>query len=338
MLSEARAEIKVIRELLPSDEARALAAFNGVNGALDDAFDACSEEEWRWRYVNHPVGVRCMLGLDEAGEVLAQYAGLPQTLSLDGELTSITQGVDSFSTPRVRGLGKRGAFVLVGEEFAGRYGGSKGAGDPWMWGFPVRTARRVGERFLGYSSLRAQPLLELCREPRSLPGCEAVLSPWGRLEEVAGDLNVIFKEQSQLYPALADRRVEALRWRYANHPKRRYQLLLQESPQGEVSGYAVVTLANIAGKSVAVLCDGAAYDERDGGLLRAAWRYTTALRRQTLVCALPPWSAAFSRYQEFGFRVRSSELLMVGRSYDRDYPAEFWRSSWYTTLGDTDLC
>ena len=338
MVSTARPEIETIRELRPTDEGAVLTAFNLVNEALDEHFLPRAGAEWRWRYLDNPGGCRCMLGLDAEGRVLAQYAGLPQRLSLDGQLVSVTQGVDSFSLPSVRGLGKRGAFVRVGEQFAEAYGASASRGDPWMWGFPVPSARRVGERFLGYRTFRAQPLLELEREPAAGGEQQAQLADWSILGEARADFNAIFEQQARLYPALADRGPDALRWRYERHPRRRYQLLVQPAEEGGVRGFAVLTMGRLEGRDVAILCDAASLDERDAGLLRGAWRFASGVGRLPLVCALPPWSAAFARYQELGFRVRSSALTMVGRSYDRAYPDRFWRSNWYTTLGDTDLC
>ncbi len=338
MVSTTRPEIATIRELRPTDEGQVLTAFNLVNEAQNANFMPRAGAEWRWRYLANPAGCRCTLGLDESGRVLAQYAGLPQHLMLEGQLVTVTQGVDSFSIPSVRGLGKRGAFVSVGEPFAEQYGGLAGHGDPWMWGFPVPTARRVGERFLGYRTFRAQPLLELDREPSTPDQDEARLADWIELDRRPQDFEAIFAQQQALYPAIADRRGPALAWRYAQHPKRRYQLLVQLDGDGSVRGYAVVTLARFEGRDLAVLCDAASLDEDDGGLIRAAWRFASRVGRLPLVAALPPWTASFGRYQDFGFRVRSSSLTLVGRSYDRAYPSHFWRSNWYTTLGDSDLC
>jgi hypothetical protein len=279
-----------------------------------------------------------VLAVDEGGAVLAQYAGSPQRARVEGSECHLTQAVDSFSVPATRGLGRRGTFVETGERFAALFGGPLGRGDPWMWGFPVPSARRVGERFLGYRPLRSQPLLELDARRALPPGGRAAPVAWAELDEFRGALEALGEGQARGVGALAARGAEELAWRYGRHPSHTYELALCGRDDGELTGLAVYRSAHFQGRRVGLLCDGLF----DGHSAPALVRWAAACARRdgvpALVTLLAPWCAAFGDLQQLGFRVRSSPLMLVGRSYEPALPADFWARRWYTTLGDSDLC
>jgi hypothetical protein len=338
-----RARAVTIREYEPGDELAILAAFNRACAEVDPGHEARSLEEWRWRYIHNPAGRRLMLALDEEGAVLAQYAGSPQRALFDGQEMILTQGIDSFSVTETRGLGRRGTFVETGRRFAELYGGPPGMGDPWMWGFPVPRARRVGQRFLGYVPLRSQPLLELKSDVSLASGEHARSAEWSELELLAPALEDLWRSDGTSDQVLAARGAAELRWRYAEHPRRRYELALWAGPTTSGSdqpleGYAVYRAASFQGREVGLICDGLFGECAVGPLVR--WAAACARRDglSELVAMLPPWSRGFEQLQAMGFRVRPSKLLLVGRSYERALPLRTWAERWYYTLGDTDLC
>lgn len=342
-----RARAVAIREYEPGDESALLVAFNRANAELDPGFRERELDEWRWRYDRNPAGRRLMLAFDEAGEVLAQYAGSPQRALVDGGELVLTQGVDSFSISATRGLGRRGTFVETGRRFAELYGGPIGRGDPWMWGFPVPAARRVGQRFLGYVPLRSQPLLELGAGAWPAGGAAsgepARPASWGELDSLAPALEDLGRRTAESGLVFAARGAAELRWRYAEHPRRTYELGLCQERGGALDGFGVYSAGTFLGREVGLLCDGLfgrgpSAEGAAAPLVR--WAASCARRDglRTLVTMLPPWSLAFAQLQELGFRVRPSSLVLVGRSYERALPPRFWAERWFTTLGDSDLC
>ena len=338
-----QSSIDTIREVRESDGELVLSSFHAAFAANDPAHARVSRAVWHWKYFGNPAGVRAQIGLDAEGNVLAQYAGLPQRIALDGEWTSITQGVDSFSHPDVRALGKRGAFVRTGEVFAREYGGVLGEGDPWMWGAPIPAAQRVGERFLGYRSFRAQPLLVLRRAPGAgssqAAGQGRVQSaPLTTFRDEAAAFDALNEERLARGTVCAERSARTLAWRYADHPTRDYQLFVERTDSGDLIGYAVLTRGSVREIGTSLICELVTRARNESALVQAAWHAACEDPRPVLVACHSPYDTAFERYQALGFHAEGSDLFFVGRSYDRAYPFEFWRENWRVSLGDTDLC
>ncbi len=341
-VSAASVSAAAVRPLRVEDQDAVLAAFNASFAASDPAFVARTAAEWRWRYVQNPAGTRATLALDEAGAVLAQYAGLPQRALVEGALMALTQGVDSFCVPGARALGRRGAFVAAGERFAADYGAGPGAAsgtcDPWMWGLPVRAARRIGERALGYVPFRAQVRLELEDAPRG-GATDLVLREvaWSDLDALTAQLDALNARQAERYGAFALRDARALAWRYGAHPLRRYQLVLANRPGGELVGFAVLGSGRFEDTEGLLWCDGLHDAEAEPALVAFAAGLAAREGHARVVALLPTWCASFTSLQSLGFRVRGGRTLWVGRSYASAWPLEFWRQRWFYTLGDTDL-
>ena len=321
-----------IRALEASDEDAAVAA---LTRAFDLAPDAPLRVPgaWRRRYFENPAGTRAMVAVDAAGRVLAQYAGLPQDAWIDGERTTITQGVDSLADPELgRGLGS--LFVRVGKRFAQDHGGRLGDGDPFMWGYPVREAWRIGRRLLGYATIRSQLAL-VARVDDLREGNAAGV----RVQEVTGfpaELDEWFASFRARYAAICERTRSTLAWRYEGQPQRRYRIALA-SVDGELRGLAVGRAVVLEGARRFALCEWLVDDATRGALL--GWAAGAAREEGTdeLYAWLPPWCDDFLALQHAGFRVHPTSRVLVGHSYDRRRPAEWYAANWFTTLGDTDL-
>ncbi|MFT7669394.1 MAG: hypothetical protein ACI8X5_002094 [Planctomycetota bacterium] len=333
-----RSRPDTIREYELGDEPAILRAFNQANAAHVSSFQARSIEQWRWRYLENPAGLRVTLAFDNEGQVLAQYAGSPQRMRLDGAWTHVTQGIDSFSAVSTRGLGHRGTFVRTGELFAEVYGARAGAGDPYMWGFPVPIARRVGERFLGYEALRSQVILELSANTSLAPGESATDFGEGPLQASAHEFEGLFERCAEGKSVFADRRSHVLDWRYRKRPGVHYEIGLARTIDGDLCGFAVYRTGEFEGERAGLIVDWLAEPEAEAALARWATSHAQAAGVNRLVHLLPPTCASFITLQELGFRVRPMQAMLVGRTYDEDYPLSFWSENWYYTLGDTDLC
>lgn len=325
-----------IRPYEPGDERAILETFNRVFAEVDPGFVARSSELWRWSTLANPAGLRLRLAVDARGRVLAQYAGRPQRVLLEGAPATITQCVDSMAAPEARALSRSTLFVRTGREFALAHGGPPGHGDPFMWGFPVPAARRIGERFLGYETIRRQTALLLDGDLEPLP-------PSSLRAEETTTIDRSWSEFSwrvaARYGAIGERTAEVLRWRYLEHPIHCYRLAiardLSSPTPSALLGFAVVRRAAFEGRDSLLLCDWLALPDAWAPLL--AWARHLAVGRP-LLAVLPPWCEEHAAFQDLGFRVRPTRLLLVGRSFDRRRDLRFWARSWYYTLGDSDLC
>ncbi len=328
-----------IRPYAPGDETAILETFNRVYDEADPEFAARPESLWRWRYLANPAGQRIQLAVDAEGQVLAQYAGIPQRARIEGERTTITQGVDSMTTSEARGLSRSTLFVRTGEAFARAHCGPVGEGDPFVWGFPVPAAHRIGERFLDYQTLRSQTALILEPGQARLPSAPLEAEETTTIDR---DFTTLFRQSTNRFDVIADRTAEVLQWRYLDHPTHEYRVGTVRDPEApsvaQLKGFAVYRRAPFLGRECGILCDWLALPDAHVPLLSWASSLAADDGDLPLVAILPPWCEEFRAFQDFGFRVRPTPLLLVGRSFDKRRDLRFWTNSWYYTLGDSDLC
>ncbi len=322
--------VTMIRDYRPGDERAILAAHNAAFGEVNAGLAPRSLALWRWQYLQNPGGARIKLALDDEGRVLAHYAGQSRFVLAGGERLRTSHCADSFIQSRERGLAKAGLFVRTGIEFARDFGGSDADSDRWMWGFPVATAQRIGERSLGYRTLRAQVALQLEGPVEVSDDAQEVQE----LREVGPEFTAFSEAYAEGLGALGVRDAAYLTWRYCEHPEADYHIFAARDRAGELSGYCVGRRALFEGVESFILCDWLARQEAWTGLMRAA---RAAARDLPIVLVLAPWCPDFVGLQTLGMRVRPTGLLMVGRSYDSNFEHAFWSRRWYYTLGDSDL-
>src|SRR5688572_16637755 len=145
-----------IRPYRPGDEHGILEAFNRIFARVDPTFRPRTLAEWRWQYERNPSGRRIYLAVGPDGRVLAQYAGIPQRVLLDGQPGHFSQSVDSMADPEFRRLAREPLFVQVGRSFDANFGADAPDRDTLMWGLPVPAAFRIGKKQLKYELIRQQ--------------------------------------------------------------------------------------------------------------------------------------------------------------------------------------
>jgi hypothetical protein len=273
--------------------------------------------------------------------VLAQYAGLAVRVRTSaGELT-VSQAVDSFCDPSVRGgLARRGLFARVGEAWATRFFGTGPERDSMVYGLPVRTAWRVGRAQLGYQLLR--PLLRLEREPgaavrRPSPGVEVE-----ERSDFPSEVDELFERctsNGEAPGAVALRDQRHLEWRFTRHPEHDYRIGLVHRG-GALAGYAVVRQGTFDGRSGMLVCDWlVAPGEPDAEDALDAWLGSTAEAEGAgpLITVFGEHSREFGTFQDRGFRVHPSGYLLAGRCFDSRRDARWWARHLHFILFDTDL-
>ena len=107
----------LIRPYQPGDEEHILPVWRLVFGK------EMTLEEWRWKYPASPAGFRCLLCLNEKGEVVVHYAAQVVRVACQGESIFGLHLTDSLSHPGYRWAigGKRGLFFLTAATFLRTY-------------------------------------------------------------------------------------------------------------------------------------------------------------------------------------------------------------------------
>jgi hypothetical protein len=332
-----------IRPYRPGDEHAILEAFNRCFAAVDPGFTPRSLEAWRWQYLENPAGHRISLAVAETGEVISQYAGIPQRMRLDGQPATFTQAVDSMTDPRFRrGLKKPGFFVLTGYPFAQNFGGPPPERDPVMWGLPVPVAWRIGKAYLQYQLIRNvnQLVLDLEQEPRRLASASNLALEQGLASSgLPNGIEGLFERFAAGRLAIGLRDQAYLRWRFQTRPGHDYRWIAARRG-GELVGlllwrdceFDLKRAANVAEFLVAP------GDLAVGDALLAELAQTARTLGLTRVQALFPDSAPeWLQFQQRGFLVVPTRYFLVGRDYIKRCEMRWLYQHWYYSLGDTDL-
>lgn len=326
-----------IRALRPGDESSLLETFNRVFGANDAHFVPRTLSEWRWAFEQNPAGQRVFVAL-RGGEVVAQYAALPVRVWIGGEARIFAQIVDSMVHPahRARSAGKS-LFLETARAFFETFGGAQA--DLVHFGWPNERALAVGERELGYGTVRTQ--LALIRE------LGAAIAPARREDCEALELEVFDEQARWLWDRCADSlRVSTIRdaaywnWRFVRHPRARYTLHGVRDASGVLRGVCIARRARFADQDLWCLADWLVAPDEPAvaeALLAATLRSARAHSAQALVALLPEWSAWHRWFQQRGFLAHPTAYRTVARSFQPRYDHAWLRSNWWYQLGDSDL-
>ncbi len=325
----------------PGDEAAILATFNlTFREVCGEGYQDRTLEQWRWEFENNPAGRRILLGMAEDGRVACQYAGVPIRVwaSADGgrEL-SFFHAVDSMVHPDFRkGLRKRSLFIDVAELFFERYGGKD---DHLGFGYPVRPAWRIGERYLGYRLIRN---LDFLRRPCGGP-LEDLPIRVERVDRFSADVDALFERLRDRFECITIKDSTYLNWRYADCPNHAY-LLLQAMRGGLLAGIAVVRSEGGLAPNSATIGD-LLVDPVDGEALHAliSWadRFAGDMGCRHLMTVENPQLPIGQAYERLGFEREPSAEWLERKLGSRDWTSglsqEWLAAHWSYALGDSDL-
>jgi hypothetical protein len=329
-----------IRPYRPGDERQILATFNRVFREVNGpSFVDRTLEQWIWQYMDNPAGHRMSLAVAPDGTVVSQYAGVPVFVDSPwGELRFV-HCVDSMTHPDWRqGLKRPGIFVVTGLPFSAY---SRWIGDAVLYGFPVDSAFRIGQRYLEYHFLRVIDFL--LRDPAAgalpLPAGFAI----ERLLALPVDLNGLYERARAGRQCLLRRDRGYLDWRYLKNPVRADYELWAARQDGVLRGLVVLKPRHSLvpdGATVADWLCGVDDDEAAAALLHAATARACAEGR-TLLAVFPEWAREWRRFLDGGFVRRPSadwlERRIVFLVTGSPITAEFLAAHWWYTLGDSDL-
>lgn len=325
-----------IRAYEPGDEQQILAAFNRIFARVDPGFHPRTLEEWRWIYERNPSGRRIWLAVAEDGRVLAQYAGIPQRVLLDGRPGFFSQSVDSMSDPDFRKLAREPLFVQAGRAFDASFGGEPPDKDTLMWGLPVPVAFRIGRKALKYELVRQQHKLGAPLERLSAPASALEAE---ELPAFPREVDALFERLARERRCLTVRDRAQLAWRYETNPNHRYRLAVVRRA-GELAGYAVYRKGSFDLSEDGLLVDWLA-PAADESVRAALFAWTLASARgegcERLSAVFADTSPEWLHFQRLGLRVQATRYFLVAWSFSARHDLAWIRRHWYYTLGDTDL-
>lgn len=329
------------RSYRSGDEQQILETFNLTFAEVcGEDFEPRSLARWYWQYRDNPAGRRIMLGIAPDGRVACQYAGVPIRIWCSrggGTELSFFHAVDSMVHPEFRtGLRRRGPFLEVAERFFDTYGGKV---DALGFGYPVRDAWRIGERFLGYRLIH--PLEFLLRAVGGTGAASEVEVQ--RIERFPVEVDALFRELREHFDCTTVKDAAYLNWRYAGCPDQDYRMLWAER-RGEASGFAVLRAKGNLVPDAACLGE-LLVDPRDHATLAAlvgeADRIAAEAGQDRLMTVQNPGLPCFATLESLGFERRPSSTWLERKLGSRDFTSgldqDWLDRHWAYALGDSDL-
>ncbi|HEB52726.1 MAG TPA: hypothetical protein ENI87_05680 [bacterium] len=330
-----------IRPYRPGDEHAILATFNLVFREVcgPDYVDR-TLEQWRWAYLDNPVGHRISLAVADDGTVASQYAGMPMLYDTPWGERRFVHCVDSMTHPNWRqGLKAKSLFVETCMPF---WDHGKAIGDLLFYGFPVDAAYRIGKRYLKYEMMRVIDFLIRDRgaPPLTAPAAVAV----ARVDEVPEDVARLHDEVRADKRCLLRRDRAYLDWRYVRNPARADYELWTARRDGELRGLMVLKPGSGLAPDACTIADWSvpeADTEAADALLASAVRRQHDERKERLMTVFPPWSAEHRHLLRRGFVETPSatwlQRRLVHNINDPAVTPAFLAENWWYTLGDSDL-
>jgi hypothetical protein len=362
-----------IRDYEAGDEQAICALFErvfhksmGTLGSLDD---------WRWEFVDNPVGPRMIKLAWDGPRLVGHYAVAPRRIWIEGRERLGALSLDSMTDPD---YGRQGIFSATGEAC---YASMAERGFELVYGFPNGNSIAGIERHLGWTMVTSPPVLvkaldlgELAAAKLGVAAASEVFGPLSRagsripglVDELAQGLRSRVGRGPQLEVVRVDRfgpwvddlwqrcrdqhRLWAVRdqaftsWRYDRRPDYDYYRL-QVLADGEVVGYLVYTLAERDEGLVAFIMD--VVTEPVAGAMEALLRAVEARARIQGARLLSAMAGPATRERRILLRhaylplpeaLFPKQLHFGGRTFN-DLPTSILadRSAWQLGWGDVDV-
>lgn len=297
-----------------------------------------SLEHWNWKFHgNYKNAAEMAVAMNEDGECVAVYAGVPHRCVLDGEECRASVHVDMAVDPRLRGgIGGGGLLVSVGQLYFDTYAnGVTQIG----WGFPEPALQRMCLRYLKVGVLR--DIISLVRDPASPLRNRARGVETHRADRFGADVDELWKTCSAEVNTGTIRDAWYLNWRYADHPDVQHVLLeARDEAGGGLRGVAVLREGGYQDEVVSLMDWLAPLKDVDAeaALLERALEETVRRGKRYLTCWFPATMPQFQRFQlQHDFFVVATPFQVCYRSWVRTYKRRWLDRNWYQTMGDIDF-
>ncbi|MDA0373574.1 MAG: hypothetical protein O2865_07295 [Planctomycetota bacterium] len=331
-----------IRPYRPGDEPSILAGFNRVfREVCGEGYVDRDRAFWSWEFEQNPAGHRIQVAVTPDGEVAAHYAGVPQVCDTAFGEKVFVHAVDSFVLQEHRaGLKRPGLFVNTARPW---FDACRDAGDALVYGYPVRVAERIGERYLGYTHVRVVDYL--CRAATAgsdaIPGDVDV----ARVHAIPADVDELYAAMAAARSCLVRRDLHYLDWRYAmpngSSPVYEFHAARRD---GRLVGFVVLRPDHGLVPDACTIADWLCMpgdEDAHAALVATATGVARSRNRQVVMAVFADQSPERASLVASGFEVVPSGTYLERRlghnSFDERFTTDWLREHWWYTIGDSDL-
>jgi hypothetical protein len=324
MMIEVPAGRFAARPYRPDDEERVLELWRIAFGK------ELPVEIWRWKYARNPFGSRILLCLDDNGDAaVVMYSGVPFRTNWNGREVEMVQLMDIMSHPDYR---KTGLFVKTAEAFFDRFAGGESV---LYYGIPGLYHFEIGAKYLAYSRLDSD-VAYFSADPATLAS-----GGRGRLREEGmpgAAFDALWNELAGHYPLAVVRNSAFLRWRFFDHPHRRYTVYgWRTGLLGRLRAWAVVGIEDDSARIADLLLP--PDPALSAGFLGSVAGAVSTKGVQRLETWVPGGHFAVDGLRTAGFEQTAEPLGIVptARSFDDNLEISWVSDNLYYTMADADL-
>lgn len=315
-MPEPKDEIYHTRDYRPGDETAIAALFGTVFG------QPLTESQWRWKYTGTGMASPlARLAFDHTGRLVGHAGAIPLRGWRQGHPLPFFQICDVMVHPDARGqLGRRNLFTVLARELLSRL--AERWPEALADGFPGRRPFRLGEYARVYGQV--EPVSALYRPSRR------GLFPWLYTRPLAWNdprLDRLWARLASGFALALVRDRDYLRWRYATHPFRVYQLL-GIYLAGRLLGWAVVQRNNHHLRIIDLLASRRWLKPALAALDRTA---AAAGAAEVEIWLPHGWRETLDGRQKL------TEVVVANMIWRLPIPTDEVREALYYTMGDLDI-
>ncbi len=323
--------------------------------AMYPSSDIARPEYVAWQYDQNPAGPAVIRLASLKGEVIAQYAYIPLVFRIRGALRLGSLALNTMTHPQHQA---KGLHMLLAEN---GFEQARGGDIDFTIGFPNPFAYNGCVRHLQFKDMGELPLwvlpLDLAKAAKmpTMRVLQPALSVYlrvfsfreaGPIEEVK-DVDASFDQLMEACRSqavcLVERNQAYLRWRFLQHPTRRYRMWAIRSGS-EVKGYVVTRLTGVDGVRCGMVVDCLVREGHSARVLLA--HAISELQREgadLIGCLMPNNTFGARALRSLGFQICPRRFLpqpfpVIFRWHAQEpSPQElFSLEHWYLTMGDYD--
>ena len=338
----------VVRAVREADGSALVSLHNQVFKAYSDGdYVPRSLEEWRWRFVENPVGrIVSTLAEHAVDGVVGAYQGMPVHAVVRGEPVVAVQLVDLMVARRHRPRGPRPSlFVALGRLSADLFSRGTPPRTRFNYGLPVPNWRS-GSKWLGYDNMRDWNLSfhEMPHgHDRPLPAGLTICDVGGgtRFGADVDELYQHLQAKGECATGLV-KNSAYLNWRYLDRPDVQYECFeVRETAAGsKLRGVGVYKRDDALRPNTGIVVDHLfAADDADVMHAVVGDCERRGIRDETGVVAtvLSPADPKCMALQRMGYLTMDMPYFVGLQAFTRELDMKSMRSEWFFTMGDFDI-
>ncbi len=287
-----------------------------------------SPELWHWKYLKNPYNRQMLLCLNENGEAVVSYTGIPYRANLSGKTVEMTQLMDIMSHPEYR---KTGLFIKTAYAFFEFFGKDI----LFVYGFPGKYHLDIGEKYLGYTAL-TKPVSFLSAQVDNLISQKSESGRIERISKIDASFDCLWGKCQDKYPLSIIRNSDFVRWRFLNHPIKQYDIFSYQQ-DSDLNAYAVFAIKENKARLVDILAP-------PSEALISDFMTQTALAlkisgAELIETWLPENHFITQSLISIGF-VNSPEplgIFLTVRNFENSPPSDWTSENLFYTMADADL-